>query len=216
MVRALSTDNPLATSAATLRERLGHGSLSTYQRHLMTIRAATLKETELPDDAAMMAFATNPPMDLLESIWHRAAEGAAKALWQTLSRAQARIENLEHQTLAQAADLMAFETEIETLDAKAIDLQNNLFDAKEALHVAQADASKMQALTEFMQSELTVKLEKQAMESASATRELTLKLSWTAERLDVASSREAELKMQLAAEIVRVNDLLARIPTNEQ
>lgn len=215
VVRALAGDDPFKTSASVLRERLGHGSLSTIQRHLVAIRAATLKEAELPTDAAVMAFAANPPLDLLESLWHRAAEGAVKALWQTLSHAQARIENLEQQANAQAADLAAFEIENDIQDTKNIELQNKLQEAKEVLLLVQADASKAQVLADAIKTELIAKQERQDTESAASTRELTLKLSWTEQRLDAASSREAELKVQLAAERVRVNDLLARIPTVE-
>jgi hypothetical protein len=212
VVGALGVDNPLKVSASVIRARLGHGSLSTIQRHLATLRASFLKETELPTEAAVMAFATNPPLDLLESLWHRAAEGAAKALWQTLSHAQEKLGKLEQQYVAQAADIAVFETENDKLDAKNIELQDNLLAAEELLQIVQADSAKAQSMADIIKTELAAKLEKQVSDSAAATREIMLKLSWTEQRLDAASSRESELKMQIVTERARVNDLLARIP----
>ena len=115
---ALADNDPLNTSAHTLRAILGRGSLSTIQKHLFTLRAEKYPVVQSPLRAAPAAPAVPAaPAEVIATLWSVAWSNAQLMTHGALAEVTAQRDAARERALILETDLAAANNQLEALKA---------------------------------------------------------------------------------------------------
>ena len=194
---ALAGTDPSSTNAGKVREKLGRGSFATIQKHLQALRDELAPVVPVAPGATPAA-----PADAVAAIW-----GAAWAQAQVLTLGRLEIVTAERDAAvalasAQAQDVFALSTEIDT---KTAIFEENTAVFEQELEKSKSTEEKVTARAQALAQELAaakVEIEKIKAEAASAAaladREAQIKLQTLQTVLDKAIGEVSDYKSLLA------------------
>lgn len=211
---ALGADDPFKTSAPQLRERLGSGSLSTIQKHLAALRAEAARAAAVPTEN--IAGQLEAPRDLLDALWRYAAEGAARAVVQALSRAQGEAEAQRREATALATDLAGFQADNEDLEQQLAGVRAERDQVQAQLAQATGNAAAVQA----EHAGEVARMQQEHREALTAAQhrqhDLEVELRVLKEQLQAQAASAAAREVDLRTAQSQLSELLKHLPTTSE
>jgi len=134
---ALGNTSPHQTNSATIRQRLGRGSLSTIQRHLAALRQQSAEQGHGATHGEIVA--PEAPDGLLRGLWESAYAAALATVQNQLIAAHERIAELEGIERGHIEEIQAMAELVGQIEAERDQARSEATEARQAQRMAEAE-----------------------------------------------------------------------------